>query len=87
MSLVLVRISLHLAEHARCLFVMWNRFISTIAFFHSAGVYGKTGNEAGTCCDCRFVTLMGGLDLIMGVISLALRLCAGVVGNGTGSLA
>lgn len=51
MSLVFVRISLHLAEHARCLLVTWYRFISVIAFFHSAEVYGSTGREAGACCD------------------------------------
>lgn len=58
-----------------------------MAFFHSAGVYGRTGNEAGACCDCRFTALMGGLDiLVMGVISLALRLCAGVAGDTIGIL-
>ena len=49
-----------------------------IALFHSADVKGRTGSEAGTCWEWRFVVLMGGREsLIMGVTSLALRLCAG----------
>lgn len=49
-----------------------------IALFHSAEVKGRTGSEAGTCWEWRFVVLTGGREsFIMGVTSLALRLCAG----------
>ena len=49
-----------------------------IALFHSADVNGRTGSEAGTCWEWRLVVLTGGREsLIIGVTSLALRLCAG----------
>lgn len=49
-----------------------------IALLHSADVKGRTGSEAGTCWEWRLVVLTGGREsFIMGVTSLALRLCAG----------
>ena len=62
-SLTLSRISLHLAAHARYLLVRCCRFTSAIARFHSAGVYGSTGSEAGVDWDNRFA----GFCLKMGV--------------------
>jgi hypothetical protein len=56
--------------------------ISAIALFHSADVKGRTGSEAGTCWEWRLGVLTGGREsLIIGVTSLALRLCAGDAGD------
>lgn len=49
--LMLVKISLHLAEQARNRRVTWYCFISVMAFFHSAELNGIAGREAGICWD------------------------------------
>lgn len=78
--LMLLKISLHLAEHARYLWVTWKHLMSAMALRHSAGVYGSTGKDAGACCDWRFIVLGAGLESwneAKWVLSLAFRLWAG----------
>lgn len=84
-ALILVKISLHRAEQARYRRVTWYRFISAIAFFHSAEVNGIEGRETGTCWDWRFMAFarMGGLESLITGASLALRLCLGEMGGET----
>lgn len=81
--LILVKISLHRAEQARYRRVTWYRFISVMAFFHSAEVKGIDGRETGACWDCRLMAFgrTGGLDSLITGTSLALRLCFGEMGG------
>lgn len=83
--LILVKISLHRAEQARCRRVTWYRLISVMAFFHSADVKGIDGRETGSWWDCRFMAFarIGGLDSLITGASLALRLCFGEMGGET----